>query len=127
MKDFKLEEYKPKEKDIQTAILGYVRSLGIVAWKSNTTGIWVAKRNTYIKSAMRGVADLLGVIPGTGRFLSIEVKRPSGKQEEEQIHFEELIKGANGIYILAHSVEEVEAKFKELKIIDDKGMLIKSE
>jgi len=108
----------PLEKQIQRAILDFLRVNKICCWKNNNTGIYKKATNSYIPSPIHGVADIIGLIPHqNGRFIAIEVKRPNGKQTDCQKIFEEMIKENNGIYILTHSVDELEKQLKELNII----------
>ena len=53
----------------------------------------------------RGLSDLEAI--KNGITLYIEVKSPTGKQNSDQIKFEEKIKRGKGLYILARSVEDV--------------------
>lgn len=55
---------------------------------------------------MKGVADIIGVLPN-GQFLAIEVKNAKGRQSLEQKIFEKNVKANHGIYILARSIDDV--------------------
>ncbi len=63
----------------------------------------IMPRNSY---GTPGMADLSGIIKG--RRLEVEVKGPKGKQQEDQIRWQEMIERFGGIYILAYSVEDVD-------------------
>ena len=96
------------EQGIQRAILDYLRWRGIPCYKHQNAGIY--RDGRYIPSHTRGVSDIIGCIPKTGRYLAIEVKRPGGKPTPEQQQFIDTINGAGGLAFVAHSVEEVESK-----------------
>ena len=90
-------------------ILTFLAAHKIFVFRINTTGVYDAKRKkfrTLHGFSMKGVADILGMMPD-GRFLAIEVKTKAGVQSFEQKHFEECVKKNNGIYILARSIDDV--------------------
>ena len=78
------------------------------AFKINNVGIYKHKTNSYIPSYIRGVSDILGVLPD-GRFLAIEVKTPVRRNNVSvyQTQFIESVSDANGIAFVAESVETV--------------------
>lgn len=66
-----------------------------------------------------GCADIVGLIAPTGRLLMIEVKRAKGgKQSDQQVTMQRVIEAMGGIYILAKSVEDVDAVL--MPILGDK-------
>ncbi len=65
-----------------------------------------------ITFGLPGQADLTGIYRGLR--LEIEVKDKT-KQSDKQRHFAEMILKQGGVYILAHSVTEVEEGLKWLK------------
>lgn len=59
----------------------------------------------------RGCGDAVGIIAPEGRFLMIEFKRPvGGEQREEQETMQRVIEAMGGIYILARSLADVDAR-----------------
>lgn len=99
----------PLEKEIQLAICQYLDLKGYLFWRQNTVGVFDAKAGFHRpmpKYAMKGVPDIIVVLLG-GKFLGIEVKRPGGKQSEEQKTFEERCKMLKAGYLLATSVDDV--------------------
>jgi hypothetical protein len=101
------------EQGIQSAILALLRAYQIVCYKHQNSGIYSVKRQNYIPSHTRGVSDIIGCLPGGG-FLAIEVKRPGGKLSPEQQQFIDTINQAGGLAFVAHSVEEVQEKLKDV-------------
>jgi hypothetical protein len=94
------------EQGIQRAILDFLRWRGIPCYKHQDAGIRKPDGG-YIPTRARGVSDIIGCIPKTGRFLAIEVKRPGNKPTAEQQQFIDTINGAGGLAFVAYSVEEV--------------------
>jgi hypothetical protein len=77
---------------------------------STRTPAYESRTSSYIPTHTRGVSDIIGCIPKTGRFLAIEVKRPGGKPTPEQQQFIDTINAAGGLAFVARSVEEVEQR-----------------
>jgi len=55
----------------------------------------------------KGVADIIGVLPPSGRALAIEVKTPDGKLTRHQTAFLAGVMVAGGVAFVAHSVDQV--------------------
>ena len=114
-KPFKLKMQTVPEKVVENAILHYLWYRKIFAWKVQTVGLYDAKKGVYRRSAnpfhLKGVADIMGVIPG-GRALAIEAKSAVGRPSPEQILFIEKINASGGLAFIARSVEDVEARLK---------------
>ena len=105
---------KTPEGAIQLKIMHYLRDEGILFWRHEpNTYNHALGRHIANPYAMKGVADILGVMPdGTGRMLAIEVKTPRGRQSADQKLFERRLKALNGVYILARSVDNVKEALK---------------
>ena len=125
----KLKPYEPLEADIQSAILcalgrqdvrmvqkrgrciaekdGLYKAPGSVFWRANCGGLSITGRP--MRGNPAGTADILGVV--NGRPVALEVKRPSGKQSENQAHWQRAWEAAGGLYAVVRSVREaVEAR-----------------
>ena len=100
MKKKKIKVPKIPECKIQEEIMKCLDKAGIYHWRSNVG------RKHYMQFGLKGSADITGILK-TGIRLEIEVKDRDGKQSDEQIEFERMIKSNNGIYILARSVDDV--------------------
>lgn len=59
----------------------------------------------YMPIGLKGKSDILGIYKG--KFLAIEVKRPSGRLSLDQELFLEEVKKHGGIAIIARSVEDL--------------------
>lgn len=93
------------EKQIQSAILDWLRWHHVFCWKQNTVGI--RKPNgSYIPASTTGIPDILCIIKG--QFVGIEVKSEKGIQTDNQKHFQNEVERAGGIYILAKSIDDVQ-------------------
>lgn len=99
------------EKQIENSILSYLKARGVFCWKNETTGIWDPKRKVFRKKRsvhrMVGVADILGIYKG--RFLAIEVKSAKGRLTKDQKRFGEMVIEQGGIFLVARSIDDVNA------------------
>jgi len=97
------------EKELQKMVLNYLLSHPIVvtAWRNDTDKTITRK---YAKGSHRpkGLPDICGMLT-KGRFFCIELKVSRNKPTIEQIAFLEKIKKANGLALVAYSLEEVMA------------------
>jgi hypothetical protein len=103
---------KQEETRASHAIREAVVKLGLaLLWRNN---VGVASYGPFSAGKVRyglgiGSADLVGVMIGTGRFVAIEVKSPTGRQSTEQKLWGEAVRRAGGIYLLARTPEEAVA------------------
>lgn len=74
-------------------------------WRMNT-GALPDQHGRLIRFGVPGMADIIGLLRPSGRFLAIEVKTPTGRQSEQQRSFQRMVEAAGGLYVLARSVEE---------------------
>ena len=66
------------------------------------------------EGAVAGVADLELLVPRHGYgSLSIEMKKPGGKQSKEQKEYERLMKSLNNKYVVCYSLEDFREKVME--------------
>lgn len=63
-----------------------------------------------------GTADICGLIAPDGRFLAIECKSATGTQSAEQETFQRVVRAMGGVYILARSVADVDARLAALGV-----------
>ncbi len=113
--DFRLtrEKFEPKEKDIENSIRRYLNMRKIFNYPTHAG---------QIIPVQDGVSDIAGVLPGSGRALYIEVKRPGWtppgedtkayKHYRKQLDFQEDVKKSGGVAFFASSVEEVALKLQ---------------
>jgi hypothetical protein len=105
---------KELEKDIQSAVLQFLRLNKYCVWKQNSAGIYNKNTGHYIPTTMPGIADIIGIDP-KGRFVAVEVKRPGGRLSDLQVGFQRMICASNGLYACVHSIDEMALKVKEWK------------
>ncbi len=115
MNNFRLtkQQFEPNEKQTENSIRRYLNMRKIFNWPTHAG---------QIIPVVNGISDIIGALPGSGRILAIEVKRPGWKPPEEgtkqykhyreQLEFQDNIKKSNGIAFFASSVEEVALKLQ---------------
>lgn len=110
-----------KESAIQRAILEYLAVKGILAFRMNAGAMKVEYngKSRFMRFGVAGMADILafklygaGIECRTG-VIWIEVKTAIGKQSELQKSFQHQVERYGHRYILARSVDDVEAAFDE--------------
>ncbi len=73
-------------------------------WRQNNTGKMPGGRYVSVK---KGVPDILAL--KAGQFFGIEVKKKDGRLSPEQAEFGRMCVKSGGEYIVARSIEEVQA------------------
>ena len=113
-----------KETDIVRACLDWLALHRIKAWRMNNTGIFDPVKKIHRSfHGLRGVSDILGILPQTvrladgndetfGNFLAIEVKKPGEKARADQEAFLEEIRSRGGIGLCVHSLRELEEQLR---------------
>jgi hypothetical protein len=107
-----------KEADVLRACLDYLRLRKICAFRVNTTGVYDPARKAFRSfRGLKGVADILGVLPRTldvggrrvtvGVFLSVEVKSARGRLTPEQAAFADAVRKAGGISLCVRSLKDL--------------------
>jgi hypothetical protein len=108
-----------KETDLVRACLDWLTLHRIMAWRCNNTGIYDPTRKCFRSfQGLRGVADILGILPQTvdldggrvvfGNLLAVECKRPGEQPREDQEAFLKQIRDRGGIGICVHTVGELD-------------------
>lgn len=100
---------RPLERDIQKQIVDWLTLRGLF-WRRNNTGasgpMFHKGKRRFVRYSSPGAPDIYVV--HRGLYIAIEVKRPGGRQSEDQIAFmDELRTRGEGIYVLAYSLEDV--------------------
>lgn len=104
---------KASEKQVQGAILDYLKLRQIFCWRNNTGARKFDYRrkdgkvtHNFFQWGKPGSGDILGVLKD-GRFFSIEVKAVGKKPSPSQEEFMAEVRKNNGIAFVAYSVEDV--------------------
>ena len=115
----------PLEKDIQKAILDYLRHRNIFCWRQNQGGIPAASGGFRRFVGMPGLPDICGILESSiscgpdglkinhadrGRALFIEVKRPGGKASPQQLEFMQRAEALGALAFVASSVKDIQER-----------------
>lgn len=102
-------QIRPKESEIQKAILQYLAYRNHFAWRNNTGAMAGQHKGKkwFMRFGLKGSADILGVQRGTGKMIAIEVKVPGGKPTAEQFVFLKGVENLGGIAFVATCVDDV--------------------
>jgi hypothetical protein len=111
IKEPKRKPKKQGESSVRDACKALLRVWGCFVWV-NRTGMYSPRPSVKIPYGKVGSSDIIGCTP-KGRFLCIETKY-STDQSPEQAEFQVQVQSHGGIYILAYSVDDLEARKKEI-------------
>jgi len=112
---FRLTRPEPKESQVLRAVLHALSvhpAVGQV-WRVNSGAGKLMRKNgesQWIRFGFAGLPDIAGYLKG-GKAIFCEVKRPSGKESEEQKTFIDAARKAGCVAFVARRVEDV---FEEL-------------
>lgn len=119
MKPYRLKPPEPAESQVLKAVRAalqwhpQVRSLWRVNSGAHVVGQGASRR--FIKyHDITGCSDLIGILSG-GRWLAVEVKRPStkGQATDAQLGFLNRIREAGGVAFVASSADEARRQLDE--------------
>lgn len=117
-----MSQQKPKlEKTVQSMIVQYLSMIGIPVWRNNivTQGLEYKGKKRFVRSGVggRGGADLIGIVPRSGRFLAIECKRAGARTDPDrqalQDEFARQVESAGGIAVKVTSLNELIVELKK--------------
>lgn len=95
---------KKPEAAIQASILRYLKSAGLLHWRQNSGTLVMGKYR--ITLGMKGLPDIIVVIPPDGRFLGLEVKSETGKWRPAQKEFAAKLESSGGRYEIVRSLKD---------------------
>jgi hypothetical protein len=107
-----MPEIKIPEGAIVNACIRWLFLHRCFVWRNNS-GALQDKSGRVVRFGKVGSSDIIG-LTRYGRFVGVECKAKGNKQSPEQSEFERLIRYHNGIYILAYSVDDLEARKHEI-------------
>lgn len=102
---------------LQSILIAWGAHSQLRLWRNNTGVGWFANGKPArkgdpgaypVKFGTPGQGDISGILEG-GRRLEIECKTLRGRQSDEQISFQAMIERFGGLYVLARSLEDVDA------------------
>ena len=99
-----LKDGSVKEAFIQAEILAWLRSTGLLHWRSNSGSLFLHGR--HINLGPLGCADISLVLPTHGTFVGLEVKSAKGKMRPEQVKYCAGLTKMGGKYFVVRSVDE---------------------
>lgn len=80
---------------------------GIKTFRNNTGVFFTAEGVPTRAGLCKGSGDLIGIMPDTGRFLSIETKMPGRAVRPEQESWRQFVNKMGGIAIIARPGDDV--------------------
>lgn len=95
---------KTPEAKVSAACDAYLKTLGCINIRANA-GSWADESGHMIMGAKAGTSDKILCI--AGRFVALEIKAARGVQSDAQKRFQGRVTALGGLYILAHSVDEL--------------------
>lgn len=107
----KHEYLRLSEQDIKLQIYDWLKAHRIFVERQNVGGMKKGKH--YIQFAKRGTPDLWCIVDG--KYVGLEVKKPSGEQSRPQIEFEARVKAAKGYYFIVRSLDEAQLAIAEVR------------
>lgn len=99
-----LKDGSVKEAFIQAEILAWLRSTGLLHWRSNSGSLFLHGR--HINLGPLGCADISLVLPTHGTFVGLEVKSARGKLRPEQVKYAAGLTRMGGKYFVVRSVQD---------------------
>jgi hypothetical protein len=110
---------KNRESGVLSGCLEWLQLRGVWCWRQNQGAIPLPGGGYRRFTGLRGVADILGILPQTvgvvgepapvtfGNLLAVETKRPGEKLRPEQEDFLRRVNELGGIGVCVHSVSEL--------------------
>lgn len=105
------------EHGVQATCIAWLKFWGAFPIRLNSGAMKAGER--YVKfNSEPGCSDVLCVLPGTGRFLALEMKRPgrdrtAAKRKLEQASFRAAVERAGGLALVATSLDELQKGLRE--------------
>jgi hypothetical protein len=101
------------EKTTQLAVCKYLRSMGVMFWRSNNMPTYDPKLGMYRamgEFSVKGVPDIICIGEG-GIFIGLEIKGTRGVVSADQILFKKRCERLGAQYHIIRDVEEVKRLF----------------
>jgi hypothetical protein len=106
----------PCEADVVRAVLDYLTHVRRwPCWRNNTGARKIGRH--FVRWGLVGSGDVFAVKPPDGLFVSVECKRPGGKQTPAQVAFAGMVRRAGGVALVADSVGSLETQLRDLGIL----------
>jgi len=109
---------KKTSSDLTAACLRLLDLCGILSWRSNNVPVYDGKRGCYRTfHGLKGVPDILGILPVGGTFLGVEVKAGKDRLSADQKAFRERCEALGGYFVVVRDVDDLAAFLRELKLL----------
>jgi hypothetical protein len=99
-----LKDGSVKESFIQADILKWLKTTGLMFWRSNSGSLFL--RGRHINLGPLGCADISLILPTRGTFVGLEVKSAKGSIRKEQVTYAAYLTSMGGKYFIVRSVED---------------------
>lgn len=97
--------YLEHQKLVDSVLLAVGSTPMCRVWRNSTGTARSMDGKRIISFGLKGSPDIVGIL-ANGRWLGLEIKTGSGKQNKDQLNFEAMIRRFNGHYFLVRSAEE---------------------
>jgi hypothetical protein len=98
------------ESQLVSACLAWLQLHRVLAWRSNNAGIFDPARRCFRGfRGLKGVSDILGILPPAGRLLAVECKGRRGRLSPEQKAFLRAVTEAGGLALVVRDLGELMA------------------
>lgn len=97
-----------REQDIQNAVLDYLSYKGVFHYRQNS-GAYRTQHGSFVRYGTPGSPDI--IVVEDGRYIGLEIKKPTGVQSKSQKEFQKKLEEAGGEYHLIRSIDDVLALF----------------
>lgn len=106
---------KPTESDLVRQVLQLLQVRGVYSWRANNVAVYDTTRKRFRAFAgLRGVSDVLGVLPPHGRLLAVEAKVKPNRCTPAQEAFLAAVRERGGLALVIHDVRELEEALEGL-------------
>jgi len=99
---------KPTESALVKACLELLHLRGIFAWRQNQGVIPLPGGGFRRFVGLRGLSDIVGLLPPAARVLCVECKMPDGVLSPEQKAFLDRVRQLGGLSLVVRSIRELE-------------------
>lgn len=98
-----------KASELTNQIINHIYQCGGYAWRASSTGVYDPSVGKFRTAAKKGVSDILGCLPPSGKLIAIEIKIGKDRLSPEQEGFLKNLEHAGALTFIAKDFES----FKE--------------
>lgn len=88
----------------------------LTLWKLNTGVGKPLHSDRVVRFGIKGGTDIIGIIKPSGRWIAIECKTGSGKLEQDQETFRDVVIAHGALYVEARCLEDVQVALDQLQL-----------